>query len=255
MPKQLDQLPPDATALARRLARLESEVKELRAARRMGSATVGTLKIYAADGQTLLAQLGPTADGGGGLQTYGHLGVSGEIPVIGSLSSGELNFRPAVDHVADVPARLSYDTIPETGQDIQLSSGSIKETDWAAILDLGSVAGGVPTVSVSGFREVDGTGEAGPCNLDIDGVLTSTNIAYGQVTITPSAANTPTSALVSGLGLRGSTFYGWATAQSVVPGSQVTGVGITGISSTGCTVWATRTNTTATVVNWLVIGV
>jgi hypothetical protein len=40
-----------------------------------------------------------------------------------------------------------------------------------------------------------------------------------------------------------------------VPGSQVTGVGVTSVTASGLTVWVTRTNTTATTVNWLVIGV
>jgi hypothetical protein len=254
MPSQLDQLPADSTAIMRRLADLERQVKELRAARRMGSASVGTLRIYSDDGQTLLAVLGPTDDGGGGLQTYGDLGLD-EIPIIATLTSGELNFRPAVPQISDVPARLSYDTIPETGNDLQLSSGSIKETDWAAILDLNSVAGGgVPTALIAGFREIDGSGEAGACNLDLDGVFTSSNWAMGTVTITPSAANTPTSSVVSGLSLRGSTFYAFATAQTAAPGSNVTGVGTTAVTASGLTVWVTRTNTTATVVNWMVIG-
>lgn len=254
MPKQLDQLPSDATSLARRLGSVERELKELRAARRMSSASVGTLKLYAADGVTLLAEIGPTDDGGGGVKTYGDLGLD-EIPVVATLGSGELNFRPAVSQVSDVPARLSYDVLPETGTDLQLSSGSIKETDWAAIVDLNSSAGGsVPYVLISGFREVDGSGESGACNVDLDGVFTSSNWAYGTVTITPSAANTPTSSVVSGLALRGSTFYAFATAQTAAPGSNVTGVGTTAVTASGLTVWVTRTNTTATVINWMVIG-
>ena len=47
----MDQLPPDATALAKRMASLEKEVKELRAARRMTTATVGRLRIYSDDEQ------------------------------------------------------------------------------------------------------------------------------------------------------------------------------------------------------------
>lgn len=255
MPKQLDQLPSDPTTLARKIAALERQVTELRAARRMGSASIGTLKIYAADGVTLLSEIGPTDDGGGGVKTYGDLGLD-EIPVVATLSSGELNFGPAVPQVSDVLARLSYDVLPETGTDLQLSSGSIKETDWAALVDLNSSAGaGVPYVLISGFREVDGSGESGACNMDLDGVFTSSNWAYGTVTITPSAANTPTSSVVSGLALRGSTFYAFAAAQTAAPGSNVTGVGTTAVTSSGLTVWVTRTNTTATVVNWMVIGV
>jgi hypothetical protein len=40
MPRRIDQLPPDATTLARRIAALEREVRELRASRRMSNATV-----------------------------------------------------------------------------------------------------------------------------------------------------------------------------------------------------------------------
>lgn len=41
MPTPASQLPPDATTLARRIATLEREVRELRAARRLEAATVG----------------------------------------------------------------------------------------------------------------------------------------------------------------------------------------------------------------------
>ncbi len=254
MPKQLDQLPTDPTTLARRVRALEQQMTELRAARRMGSATVGRLRIYRDDGQTLLAELGPTGDLGGGLTTYGNLGID-EIPVSASLTSGELNFQPVESQVADVPARVSYDTIPDSGSDLQLSSGSTKETDWAAVMDLNSATGGRATALFNGFRELDGAGESGPCDLDLTGILTAASLNYGTVTITPSAANTPTSQVVSGLDLQGSTFFAFATPQTAAPGSNVTGVGTTAVTKNGLTVWVTRTNTTATVINWQVIGV
>jgi hypothetical protein len=94
--------------------------------------------------------------------------------------------------------------------------------------------------------------------LTATGVNTSTlvagDFASGTVTITPSAPNTPTSATIGGFNLHGSVFRGQATAATSVPGTTVTGVGITGASATGATVWITRTNTTATVVNWEVRG-
>jgi hypothetical protein len=254
MPRQVEQLPADATSLARKVAALERQMTELRAARRMGTATVGRLRIYSEDGQTLLAELGPTDDGGGGLTTYGNLGGGEEIPVVASLTSGELNFQPAQSHISDVPARVSYDTIPESGSDLQFSSGSITETDWAAVLDLNSSAGGRASVLVNGFRELDGAGESGTCDMDVAGILTASSWAYGTVSITPSAANVPTSQVVSGLDVEGSTFYAFAAAQTAAPGSNVTGVGTTAVTSGGLTVWVTRTNTTATVVNWMVIG-
>ena len=255
MPRQVDQLPSDATTLARKVATLERQMTELRAARRMGSASVGRLRIYSDDGQTLLAELGPTGDLGGGLTTYGNLGGGEEIPVMASLTSGELNFQPAESQVADVPARVSYGTIPESSSELQFSSGSIKETDWAAVLDLSSAAGGRASVLLSGYRELDGAGESGPCDLEVPGVLSAASWAIGTVTITPSAPNTPTSQVVSGLDVEGTTFFAFAAPQTAAPGSNVTGVGTTAVTTGGLTVWVTRTNTTATVINWMVIGV
>ena len=90
-------------------------------------------------------------------------------------------------------------------------------------------------------------------NTTVNGVLTAKNRVVGTVTITPSAANTPTSAAVTfPAALTGSTFYGVACAATTVPGTQVTGVGISGESSTGCTIYVTRTNTTATIVRYIV---
>ncbi|MEU9349022.1 hypothetical protein AB0D74_48280 [Streptomyces sp. NPDC048278] len=260
MPKQLDQLPADATSLARRLASLEKEVKELRAARRMGTATVGRLRIYSADGQTLLAELGPTSEGGGGLTTRGNLAAD-EIPVYASLTYGELRYAPVQDGIAEVPAKASYDVIPESGSDLLLLSGSLQDSDWQAMADLSSVAGGGrPFFLISGTRGTDDDVEAGPCDMDVSGVLTAANLAWGTVSITPSAANTPTSATVSGLDLEGSTFIAYTSPNTSVPGTTGANTGVTGTSAnnvtgSGLTVWLNRQNTTTTGVNWLVIGI
>jgi len=80
------------------------------------------------------------------------------------------------------------------------------------------------------------------------------NMAWGSVLITP-VANTPTSTTVSFGPLSGSEFVGFTTASTTVPGTTVTGTSITSISSTGATVWITRSNTTATTVFWIVIGI
>lgn len=75
----------------------------------------------------------------------------------------------------------------------------------------------------------------------------------GVVSITPSAANTPTVKAVS-----------WeateqvptvvATAGSQAIGVQVTGVGVNNLTTTGCQVWLTRTNTTATNIFYIAGG-
>lgn len=92
-------------------------------------------------------------------------------------------------------------------------------------------------------------------NTDINGILTAGNVAAGRLTITPSAANTPTAANVTGLNLKGTNIRVMAIPATSVPGTQVTGVGVTNQSATGFTVTVTRTNTTATVIDWFAFGV
>ncbi|WP_405673285.1 hypothetical protein [Streptomyces sp. NBC_01530] len=253
MPRQLDQLPADTTSMARRLAALEREVREMRAARRMTAASVGTLRVYADDGTTLLAELGPEAgaDGGGGLWTRG---LQDPINMSAYLSSGELQFRPVENGQVAVPAGITYDSDAFQYTDLILTSGNVASTAHRAVVTLESTfEGGNPYVYVQGENSTQ-------CNVDILGVLTSANLAWGSVTITPSAANTPTSATVSGLSLKGSTFIGFSGAQTAAPGSTtltngVTGTSATSVTSSGLTVWLTRQNTSATTVNWLVIGI
>lgn len=98
-------------------------------------------------------------------------------------------------------------------------------------------------------------------NTSIQGVMTAGNIATGTVTITPSAAHTPTGTSVSFPALKGSTFRGYATAVTTVPGVRspvgaqgVTGVSVSSVTSSSLLVWVNRENTTATIVNWMVIG-
>ncbi|MEU9436609.1 hypothetical protein [Streptomyces sp. NPDC048252] len=262
MPRQLDQLPTDATTLARKVKALEEQVRELRGARRLTSATLGlvqtapdgdrvaldqsskSLRVYGPDGTTVLAELGPTSDGGGGLWTRG----TGDFPFSANLNSGELAFRPVQDGVVQVPGKAYYDTDGFQYSDLTLTSGSVASTDHRALMILESIyAGATPYVYVQGENSTQ-------CNMDVLGVLTAKNMAFGQVNITPSAANTPTSAVVTGLGLNGGTFYGVATAVTSAVGTSVTGVGVTGVTAAGLTVWLTRSSTTLTPVYWMVMG-
>ena len=265
MPRQLDQLPTDHTTLARKVAALEREVRELRASRRLTSATIGllqtapdgsrvvlnqdskSLQVYADDGETLLAELGPeSGGGGGGLWTRG---LQSPNNFSAYLASGILQFRPVENNLVQVPGNVSYDTDAFQYSDLTLTSGAVGSTDHRAVLILESTYD-----AQTPYEYVQGENST-PCNLDILGVLTASNIAYGSVTITPSAANTPTSANITGMSLMGSSFYAQVSAVSSVPGTQVTGVSFNNLTSTGLTVWLTRTNTTATVLNWMVIGV
>jgi hypothetical protein len=91
-------------------------------------------------------------------------------------------------------------------------------------------------------------------NTTTPGVLTAGNIVTGRVTITPTAANTPTSFGVTGLNIKGSNIRVVATPSTSLPGTRVTGVGVTNVTSTGFMLWVTRTDTTATGIDWIAIG-
>lgn len=264
MARQLDQLPADTTSLARRVASLEKELREIRAARRLTSATIGliqtapdgarivlnqetqSLQVYDSDGTTLLAELGPiSGGGGGGLWTRG---LQDPNNFSAYLASGLLQFRPVQNGLVDVPAGSSYDTDAFQYSDYVLTSGAVGASDHRALMILESLYDGQrPYVYVQGEQST-------PCNFDVLGSLTASNLAWGTTNITPSAANTPTSAAVTGLNVDGSSLMALVTANTAVPGTQVTGVSFNNLTSTGLTLWLTRTNTTTTTLNWLVIG-
>jgi hypothetical protein len=80
-------------------------------------------------------------------------------------------------------------------------------------------------------------------------------VRAGITSITPSAANTPTLGTVTFPVVRGSTFVAQVTANTSVPGTQVTGVGIGTVTSTSLQIYLTRTNTSLTNIHWSVTGV
>ena len=267
MPRQLEQLPPDSTTLARKVQALERQVAELRAARRLDAATIGlirtatggarvevsqdaqALRVYAND-DTLLAELGPESSGGGGLWTRG---LQDPYNMSAFLGSGELAFRPVENGLVDTPASVTYDTDSTQYADLILTSGNLAPTDKPARILLETVfAGGIPYVYVTGDQ-------SNQCNLDVNGVFSALNIASGTVAITPSAANTPTSVTVSGLNVEGAFLRAFTGISNPAPGSTtgnngVTGTGYSNLTSSGMTVWATRQNTTAVTVSWMIIG-
>jgi hypothetical protein len=75
----------------------------------------------------------------------------------------------------------------------------------------------------------------------------------GTESITPSAANTPTSKVLTFPEPFSAAPNVTVTPNSAVPGTVVTGWAVTGISTTQCTLWVTRTNTTATILQWIAI--
>lgn len=116
--------------------------------------------------------------------------------------------------------------------------------------------------SVSPVAGTDGYGNS--YQAGVGGFVDPSNMAIGQVTITPSAVDTPTSITVNYGPLTGSTFYGFASANTTVPGyrtgatpsaSGVTGVSMSSVTATSALVWVNRENLINTAVNWQVWGV
>ncbi len=79
-------------------------------------------------------------------------------------------------------------------------------------------------------------------------------IQWGETSITPTAANTPTSKTVSFSTTYTDNPIVMVTMLSTAPGTSVTGVAAGSISTTGFNAYVTRTNTTSTTVMWLAIG-
>lgn len=85
------------------------------------------------------------------------------------------------------------------------------------------------------------------------GVLRADNIAIGTTTITP-VPNKPTSVTLTGGHIKGANHRAFVTPVTSAPGEKVLGVGVTGVSSSGLTIWLHRTNSTKTLVNWMIMG-
>lgn len=79
-------------------------------------------------------------------------------------------------------------------------------------------------------------------------------IQWGETSVTPTAANTPTSKAVSFSTTYTDNPIVMITMLSTAPGTSVTGVAAGSISTTGFNAYVTRTNTTSTTVMWLAIG-
>ena len=83
--------------------------------------------------------------------------------------------------------------------------------------------------------------------------INASNIVHGHVSITPSAANTPTSKAVTWNSMpNGPSVV--CTPVTAAPGTKVTGVGVRDVSKTGCTIYLTRDDTTTTSVYYIAIS-
>ena len=98
------------------------------------------------------------------------------------------------------------------------------------------------------------TGALGAGSATVTGRVTAGNIRSGRVTFAPTAANTPTSTTVTGLAMTGTDPRAVATASTTVPGTQMLGIGCTNVTLDTVTIWLTRTNTSSTGIDYIVIA-
>jgi collagen triple helix repeat protein len=125
-----------------------------------------------------------------------------------------------------------------------------------AFQSINSAGTGVRDLNIEGYSGgVIGTVNIKATNLQQNGVqvITDSLLQSGKVTITP-VANTPTSANVTFSPAFAVAPIVTCAAVSAVPGTQVTGVAVSNITTTGCVIYVTRTNTNSTDVNWIALG-
>ncbi|MCD8146006.1 MAG: hypothetical protein LUD84_01805 [Clostridiales bacterium] len=111
--------------------------------------------------------------------------------------------------------------------------------------------------TVDGALNVTGSGAVGG-TLDVTGDTTVNGfpvpeIQQGYVSITPSEANKPTGTEITFDREFSGTPRVYTQARTSVPGTGVLGTGVSDVTSTGATIYVTRTSTTTTGVNWLAV--
>jgi hypothetical protein len=228
-----------------------------------GGITASNVTAGAIDGQTITgavvqsvrsdgsvaAVMAPNlGDGSAGFQT-----TSADGETFARLESGQLTFGVAgVEQLTPTGIQAQV-----SGATLDIQSGAIGTGAQAHII-LASADSPLASGDGAPFISLEWDGDSGPSNadmvVDVDGLLKPRNFLWGRVTITPSAANTPTSLTVTGLHLRGKTFRGLASAVTTVPGTQVLGVSCSSVTAASATFCVTRTNTTPTVIDYLLIG-
>lgn len=179
------------------------------------------------------------------------------VTAFGTATTAEIDLQPPTGTFPYGPARLFTELIgtspqltvtgPTVGGAINATGGSLQmRADVATKKPIVTLTGdqiilgaNVPlsTITVKApFTEFQH-------DMIVDGQFFAGNRVTGNVSITPSAVNVPTSTVVTfNTPLTGTQFTCQVSANSTVPGTQVTGVSYTGLSATGVTLWLTRSN-------------
>ncbi|MEV7422879.1 hypothetical protein [Streptomyces sp. NPDC091212] len=243
MPRRIEQLPPDATSLARRIAALEREVREMRAAKRAAHTAVATggMRLVDADGNTLAEMVPDFRDGESAFITYDTRSTGQEY--YAALTAGDVAFGVSGVTQTHQEGRVSYWDFENGITELMLSSGN-RDSGSTSTINMYSGLAGQAESQINAVSD----------KFSVFGQLTARNFVFGTTLITPSAASTPTAGNVGGLSIPGETVRVLALPLTNAPGTGVTGIGVTGVSSAGFTLWLTRTTTTATSIFWMAVG-
>lgn len=190
-----------------------------------------------------LSAAGSLSAGSEGTPGWISYAASFENPSYGALTDSTLEFgTPGVDYFSYPGISTFQNSGVEDPFFMSITCGALDGTTPYPTL---SLEGAVPGHNSTTYL----TGTSGLADFQVDGVIRSGSRAWGTVTITP-VANVPTSVAVTGLHLTGANPRIQISAETSVPGTQVTGVGFNNVSASGFTAWLTRTNTTPTLLNW-----
>lgn len=162
------------------------------------------------------------------------------------LVGGTLEFG-TVDGDENTPATISFSTqgIPMNSASVFHFGPRVNAGSDRAIIELTSNSDNSSEMNLSADT------------VSINGVVDLENEAFGITNIVP-VSGSPTSATVMGFNLSGSSFFGWATANTSQPGDnagQVVNTTIQSITATSAVVWIHRKSTNTTGVYWLVKGI
>jgi hypothetical protein len=186
MPTPLDQLPGGITGLAKKVADLERQLREIRAAKRLGtSAFEGALRVVDSDGNTI-AEIVSDLDGRAGLVAYDtRLGAE----YYAALTAGDLRFGIVGETDPASEAGAAFADLGGGLYELRLASGHTGGTAGAQISAYSETAPAVgDSQIVLNANRVRVTG-----SLQVDGQQSVSSVQSGSYTVTSTTFTTAVS--------------------------------------------------------------
>lgn len=175
--------------------------------------------------------------------------------------------RFVVSNTATLPSSTPpFQIGSQTGANLQAANATVQAVTNAVASTLNlNTAGGTlnlsksgVTTNVLGLLSVAGTSAfTGAVNttsdLSIGGILSAQNLRFGSTTIT-TVANNQTKKTVTYSAMAGTHFYGFAVADSTVPGDIFKGCSVDNVDGNSMDIYVYRTTVTSMTIFWLVLS-